>query len=699
MYVNRNNFLVIIALCCICALIFAGCQNKNGDGQGDNDDDNITDDDTSVNDDDSLDDDIAVDDDIAADDDTYTCDSGQFLSFDLTPDRINIPYPYFIFTETDETSPTGRRVNINRQMTTYLDPILKHTRFSLRATNYLDGFGVSTPVWIHASTPPNPAMFPDYEEPSVNDPLFCVVLENEEHPHYGEVWPIDVTYMEDVNLIQIVPHLPFAENTTYACVAQSELCTELCDCYQTPDHLRYVMADQPDPSDPDYAFLEPYRQEFAPYFAKLFDQYDISKWDVANVTFFSTMWLSHDLLDIREQLDEMAQTDPPVVENWEIDNDERMRFYVDSSWEGTYQTVEWRLWGAFIHDEQGDPVPVGRKPVTVRLNIPKKGINGYEPPYPVVIFGHGLLGNRLRVVTIAETLASFGIATIGIDWVYHGDRESGFEIAAPLLAVIQQVLQFTPVMQPQQMRDNFRQGVADIFWLKHLIQGLGELDLAPYDTGGDGIPDLDVSRIMYAGISMGASHGTILAAVDPDIDTYALMSGAANWRTTVMEDELDAIMVDVMNLILDFFDFIFDFDEESCKTIFYQMQLAISDPCDPYAYSNYVIDEPLVPRPNGYINILHQMPAGDTIIGGLGGGELARSLGMTLLRPYIWAIDEVEIADTPFVGPATFQYDTGDHRFMLKRDHVWFNAGHEQLGVFFRSALDYGQATIINPLE
>ncbi|MCP3140018.1 hypothetical protein [Pyxidicoccus xibeiensis] len=55
--------------------------------------------------------------------------------------------------------------------------------------------------------------------------------------------------------------------------------------------------------------------------------------------------------------------------------------------------------------------------------------------YPVVVFGHGLTGNRSNVLVVANTLNASGFAVAAIDSVYHGDRTScaGISPQAPIL--------------------------------------------------------------------------------------------------------------------------------------------------------------------------------------------------------------------------------------------------------------------------
>jgi len=623
------------------------------------------------------------------------CESGNFFYFDLTPDNHDIPFPSALFLRRDEGSPTGLRVRLPEQVTTYLDPVLSRSRSFLQPINELDGFGVSNPIWFHTNAAPDLPFYLGHAAPTLADPLICMVLEEPGHPHNGELWRIDASYLGDLGLLQITPHLPFAQNTTYACVITHKLFTTDGRCYQTPEHLRYLIAGQPDPDHPDYDLLELHRPLFSPLFAELTAQYGIQPAEIVGATFFHTQWITHDLESIRRRLDDLAGTRNIAVGPWERQMLNDIDADVDSIWEAPYDTIEWRRDGVFVHDATGNPQPAGRTSITLRLALPNSA--KHRPPYPVVIFGHGLLDSRRQSDFLIDTLAEYGFATASIDWLFHGDRHEGV-LPLPLgLAVVERFLQFNPVLKPHRMRDNYLQGVADILWLRRVIRSLDTLDLAPAETGGDGIPDLDGERVFYAGLSMGAAHGTILAAVEPQIDTYLLMSGAANWRASVLDGNFEGVMAQINALMLNYLKQAFRFEKDNEIDLFYQLQLTIAGGGDPYSYTAYVVGEPLFTRSRGTLNLLHQMSVMDGVIGELGGSELARSLGITLLQPYTLPIESLPSGDTPFVGPAVFQYNVAEHTFMVLPEHASYDAGHRQMGVFFRTAADLGSAVIINP--
>jgi pimeloyl-ACP methyl ester carboxylesterase len=158
--------------------------------------------------------------------------------------------------------------------------------------------------------------------------------------------------------------------------------------------------------------------------------------------------------------------------------------------------------------------------------------------WPVVIYGHGLGGNRTQLVAIADTNAKAGYATIGIDFPLHGVVPEVEPHLAPFY------IENTPfgafanertfdvdlidnatgapgsdmITDPSgahsfnlgsllTSRDNNRQGVIDLSALA--------LSIPSMDYDGDTLPDLDGSNIAYVGLSYGGIEGTVFAAIEP----------------------------------------------------------------------------------------------------------------------------------------------------------------------------------------
>jgi hypothetical protein len=177
-----------------------------------------------------------------------------------------------------------------------------------------------------------------------------------------------------------------------------------------------------------------------------------------------------------------------------------------------------------------NPVPVAQATLTIPLflTVPNalsgqlKPVNGW----PVVIFQHGLRGNRAQSAAIAATYAVQGFAVAAIDIplhgitdttspLYQGPNERTFNLdlvnngtgAPPADGVIDpsgtHIINLTSVLTS---RDNLRQAEIDIVQLARSLPGL--------DFDGDaGTTDIDGARIHYAGISLGGIVGTVANAL------------------------------------------------------------------------------------------------------------------------------------------------------------------------------------------
>ena len=120
--------------------------------------------------------------------------------------------------------------------------------------------------------------------------------------------------------------------------------------------------------------------------------------------------------------------------------------------------------------------------------------------WPVVIFQHGITGNKEQALAIAGALALNGQAMISIDHPLHGARDFG-------------VSQFNAEVDPTAYlnlsslltaRDNLRQSVADLLALRHALGNPASM------FGG---ANIDGASVKFIGHSLGAIVGTNFVAV------------------------------------------------------------------------------------------------------------------------------------------------------------------------------------------
>lgn len=180
------------------------------------------------------------------------------------------------------------------------------------------------------------------------------------------------------------------------------------------------------------------------------------------------------------------------------------------------------------HLTRFNPIPVVQADLDIPLfvTVPNAGSGQAKPVagWPVVIFQHGLTGNRSQSAAIAAAYAAQGFVVAAIDIplhgitdttnpLYQGPAERTFNLdlvnnttgAAGADGVIDpsgtHIINLTSLLTS---RDNLRQAAVDIVQLTTSLPAL--------DLDGDTVADIDGTRIHYSGLSLGGIVGTIANA-------------------------------------------------------------------------------------------------------------------------------------------------------------------------------------------
>lgn len=188
------------------------------------------------------------------------------------------------------------------------------------------------------------------------------------------------------------------------------------------------------------------------------------------------------------------------------------------------------------------PVKTADVNIPVLATIPNAASGRTKPPtgWPVVIFQHGITGNRSHALAVSATLASQGFAVIAIDLPLHG-LPSNNPLAignTPFGAIASERTfnvdyvnnesgapgsdgipddsgtHFINLSSLLTSRDNLRQAVADLFVLTATIPWI--------DLDGNGTGDFDSSNVQFVGLSLGAIVGTSFLAMEPTVNVGML---------------------------------------------------------------------------------------------------------------------------------------------------------------------------------
>lgn len=189
------------------------------------------------------------------------------------------------------------------------------------------------------------------------------------------------------------------------------------------------------------------------------------------------------------------------------------------------------------------PVKTADQMIPVMITVPNASSGRVKPTagWPVVIFQHGITGNRTQALALADTMASIGYAVVSIDKPLHGisDPTNPFYIENSPFGAVASERTFDLDFQNNQTgatgpdgiidssgawfvnlgslltaRDNLRQSQADLSVLA--------LNIPTMDINGDSLPDFDGSNINYVGLSLGAMNGIPFLAVEPTVSNAVL---------------------------------------------------------------------------------------------------------------------------------------------------------------------------------
>jgi len=186
--------------------------------------------------------------------------------------------------------------------------------------------------------------------------------------------------------------------------------------------------------------------------------------------------------------------------------------------------------GGFLIPTDNVPVPTGSVTVPVLMTKPK----GTPPAtgWPIAIFQHGITRSRTDMLALADAMASAQFAMIAIDLPMHGlvpdettelfrqpniERHFNLDLAnndtgaqGPDGKIDRSGSYWFNLTNLLNARDISRQAVADLFTLS---ASLGSLE------------DIDPSRKVFIGHSLGAIIGTTFLAFDDSVTNASLSSG------------------------------------------------------------------------------------------------------------------------------------------------------------------------------
>lgn len=235
-----------------------------------------------------------------------------------------------------------------------------------------------------------------------------------------------------------------------------------------------------------------------------------------------------------------------------------------------------------------------------------------EGPFPTIVFGHALTGDRTSAWIQAVNYAPLGFAMIAIDAPKHGEHPDA-AVTNPTFDLLGLSNDLGDPFDPFAARDNFRQATFDKLQLvRRLVVGL--------DMTGDDEPDFDAAHLHYLGHSLGAAMGPQLLAYTDRVVAATLLVGGGNLTNIVAEASEFQPLIGLVTQ---------DFSDDERARLLAVTQSMI-DAGDPMASAPYVVRERIEGFDARVPHLLAQMALDDTVVPNSSTAYLTRALGIPI---------------------------------------------------------------------
>lgn len=279
-------------------------------------------------------------------------------------------------------------------------------------------------------------------------------------------------------------------------------------------------------------------------------------------------------------------------------------------------------------------VPLGAHTLPVSLWLPGAGDAG---PYPLVVYGHGLGGDRSQGGSVSRFLAPEGLAIVAIDAVEHGDHPSRTAMPLPALDPLSLfAIQIDPPgISGLVLRDNFRQSSYD------KLQLVGSLLEHGIDTDGDGAPEVDTDKLFYVGVSLGGLMGPEVIALT-DAFRGALLSVPGGRITSIIRDsDLLSPVIDMMRP---------EGTSDRDVDTFFPILQTIVDAGDPAVWAPHMTERVAPAERHGLPQVLFQFALADGIVPNSANASIGMASGLPGVGVELFAQPTTGWLDGPVSG-------------------------------------------------
>lgn len=602
------------------------------------------------------------------------CHDGPVLLHDPRSGEFQT-FPDDFFTVPDPATPTGLRVDINAENMPAILDIPEGFRQVFHDLADLDGFGTTGGAFFTFSRPVVTDGLPQGIDSLGPDSPFLFGWLDEEGRFVREA--VDHVVTDDGACIILRPLRPIPAGRRALAALGPGLVDEDGRPLRASHALRTMMLGT---AEAPLDAMTPRYQEAVDALVEAGILGDVE--DVAALTVFTTQSIVDVPLAIAADIDSRRHT---VVDREACVEDEhhlRCTFRFEA---GNYRTEDRAI------APVGGTAPVGFYTLTGDLYLPRELPHGSPPP--VIVFGHGLTGNRSQAGRLARHASPLGIATLAIDAPEHGDH--------PVRLNTQSVLSMfdffglstgTIGISAIALRDNWRAATADKLALVRLIRdGL--------DATGDGSSDVDAERILYLGVSLGAIMGPPLLAQTDHVRAAVLIVGGGRVTDILQFSQTFAPLVTLLTPS--------SVSRGDVARFWPLLQTAI-ERGDAANWAPHVARHRLDSAPP--VQVLTSMVVDDTIVPRTTNLFLARALDVPHVFPHLIPVGLLEEVQAPLTGNLPGGGTAGLLQFdLVYRNDEWQEATHDNVSdsvegieawlAFLEGWLNDGVGEIVDPWD
>gem|GEM_PF-571375 len=614
---------------------------------------------------------------------TVFCNGATTFSWNPDDDATLVAFPDDALSVDDAGARTGQRVKIGDPRWLGDQPAFFQSVY--HQLEGLDGFGTSAGIVLRFSAPL--AAPPSGSATGSATGLDAKIVLFDLSVTPARELPFETQVLDEGATIIVWPMRPLREEALHGVVVTTRMTDAGGGCVAPSPSLQAVLAPA-QPGTPSAALIR-----LQPRFDTLVDAAGalaIAPGDISAATVFTTQSYSAATLKQREHL---------LTQSY----DWKSRPKCDNGativeCEGDFFANDYRIEGYL-----GDAFASDYAPKTYRLPVHIWLPKVRSAAAPILVFGHGLGGSAEQAAQIAEVGAEQGLATIAISAPRHGDHPTATSndpqaIFTEFFGIDLQAFSIDGFV----FRENVRQAAFDKLQVMQLLAAHPDID-------GDGVADLDTSRVAYWGISLGGILGPNFVAMSDKIGA-AIFSIAGARVISIISEGAD---------FKQFFDLLAQISGGPDNLLRQApVAQALIDGADPIGWARYLIDD-RIGRPNvAPPHILLQMVMGDTTVPNIATRSLARALATPQVPKVITPIDlltteasapvsgnvDIDLAGADgVVTMGLFQLDrvtTSPGGNPKKATHSGVFSGIEaidQVSRFLETWLDEGVPTIVDP--